>query len=70
MLLSDDAFFLKGPDCLSTNLHSNFLAIHNDSLHLEVRLPDFLCTVQRKGHIVSVLFTFACEFTYLHNFVP
>jgi hypothetical protein len=26
--------------------------------------------VQRKGHIVTVLFAFTCKFAFVHSFIP
>lgn len=58
--LGDYALFLERTDCLRADLHPDLLTVDNDCLHLKVWLPDFLCAVQREGHIVSVLLAFTC----------
>jgi len=69
-LPGDEAFFLQGADSLRADLEADLLAVYNDSLVLEVWLPDFLGVALRKADIVAILFAFAGEFTFLHNVVP
>lgn len=58
--LSQDAFFLKRTNRLSTQGHRDFLAINFKSLLLKVRLEDALCATQRKADIMSELLAFSC----------
>lgn len=58
-MLDQQAFFLEGTDGLGADLHLHFLSIDEDGLFLEVWLPDFAGTVQRKRHVVAVLLALA-----------
>lgn len=40
-------------------LHADFLAVHDDGLGLQVRLPDFFGVALGKADVVAVLLTFA-----------
>ena len=62
-LFSQDAFFLKRTDGLSTQNHRNFLTFNHEGFLLKVRLEDSLSATQRKADIVAKLFAFSGEFT-------
>lgn len=61
------ALFLQGANSLSADLEANFATINNNSLGLEVWLPDFRGVALRETNVVSVLLAFAGNFTFLHN---
>jgi uncharacterized protein involved in propanediol utilization len=63
----DYAFFAKSTDTLGADLQTDFFAVDNHSLVLEIRLPDFWGMALRKADIVAILFAFAGDITYLHR---
>lgn len=68
---SKDALFLERSDSLSTESHSDFLAINNEGFLLQVWFEDAFCASQRKAHIVAELFAFTGEFAACcHFFTP
>ena len=52
---------------MSADLEFYLAAVNNNSLGLEVRLPDLLGVALRKAHIVAELLAFAGNVTLLHR---
>lgn len=63
------ALFLEGADASGTDVHFNFFAVNNNSLSLEVRLPDLLGVSLGEANIVTKLLSLTGYITYLHKAV-
>ena len=63
----DQAFFLHGADSLGADLQGDLLAIDDQGLLLQVRLPDLLGVALREADVVAVLLALAGNFTFLHK---
>ena len=61
-----EAFFLQSTNSLSTDLELNLFTVDDDSLSLEIWLPDFLSVALREADIAAELLAFAGEFTLVH----
>lgn len=57
--LDEKTLFLQGADSLRADLELDLLAVNDDSLSLQVWLPDFLCVALREADVVAVLLAFA-----------
>ena len=57
-----NAFFAKGSNRLSAEVHRDFLSVNHEGLFLQVRLKDSLGTSEREAYVVTVLFTFTGKF--------
>lgn len=64
---SQQTLLLEGANSLGANLELDFAAIDNNSLGLQVRLPDFLGVALREADIAAELLALAGEFTDVHN---
>ena len=54
---------------MGADVQFNFFAVNNNSLSLEIRLPDLLSVALRKADVVAILFAFTGDITYLHKAV-
>ena len=52
---------------MSAEFHSDFPAINNNGLGLQIRLPDFFGMALRKADIAAELFAFTGKITLLHR---
>ena len=63
----DQTFFLHGAKRLSANLQRDLLAVNDEGLLLEVRLPNLFGVALRKADIAAVLLAFTGDVTLLHG---
>jgi hypothetical protein len=64
--LAEQTLLLEGADSLGADFQLDLLAIYDDGLGLQVRLPDLFGVALGKADIAAVLLAFTGEFTYLH----
>lgn len=71
MLLScrKQPFFLQSTNCTGTYLELNFFTINNDSLRLEVCIPNFFGVALREADVIAKLLALAGNVAYTHNFI-
>ncbi len=62
-----DALFFKGANSLGTEFHTDFFTVNNQSLSLEIRLPDLVGLFLRKGHVVTKLLALTGNIANLHR---
>lgn len=67
---ADETLFLEGAQSLGRNLQLDLLAIDNNSLVLEVWLPDLLGVALRETDIAAVLLALTGDVANLHIINP
>jgi hypothetical protein len=67
LLSADETLFLEGAKSLGADLELDLFAVNDNSLGLQVRLPNFLGVALRKANVVTVLLAFAGDVTLLHE---
>lgn len=63
-------FLLQDADALSTYLEFDLLAIDNDSLGLQVRIPYLFGVALREADVVAELLALTGDITFTHYLIP